>query len=339
MHTSVHGAHDMHPPLVAKDGQTSSSAPLQMLWHAARPEVKLILLISIGVCLELSTPQGFGNGRKALALLVRNIFIPSLIISKLAPQIDITELYRCWLIPVVVFGNLFVGMLLGRATSPFVVKAKPIQQVQTRTSLRDRNNSLLKAKSSDDNFNSTFRQDQSLICPTERAKRRLQHIMTLATGIGNYGNLPIVIVSSLCDDSTGPIGSLYASSVECKSAGVAYAALGMACGQFTMWFFGYIYMLRVIAQEKRLTAQFNPGSSGNPTVSSAASKASLVDVCRTAMCSPPILSSRTRRAVCWWKWWRRCLVASSLLSQRCWAAISHQRTSGSGTWVARLRCP
>lgn len=50
-------------------------------------------------------------------------------------------------------------------------------------------------------------------CVCVGAKRRLQHIMTLATGIGNYGNLPIAIISSLCDDSTGPIGSLFPSSV------------------------------------------------------------------------------------------------------------------------------
>lgn len=36
----------------------ASSDPLRILWHATRPEVKLILLISIGVCLEFSTPQG-----------------------------------------------------------------------------------------------------------------------------------------------------------------------------------------------------------------------------------------------------------------------------------------
>lgn len=56
-------------------------------------------------------------------MLVRNIFIPSLVLSKLAPKIDIAELYRCWLIPVVVFGNLFVGMFLGRVLSPYVVRS------------------------------------------------------------------------------------------------------------------------------------------------------------------------------------------------------------------------
>ena len=50
---------------------------------AARPMVKLLLLIVVGVVLERGTKGGFLYGRRALSRVVRNVFIPALIFSVL----------------------------------------------------------------------------------------------------------------------------------------------------------------------------------------------------------------------------------------------------------------
>ena len=45
-----------------------------MLWSAAKPEVKLILLIAVGAVAQHRIPN-FGAVRKGLAVLIKNVFV------------------------------------------------------------------------------------------------------------------------------------------------------------------------------------------------------------------------------------------------------------------------
>ena len=68
------------------------------------------------------------------------------------------------------------------------------------------------------------------------------------------GNLPIVITSTLCADSKGPLSTIRPADGSCDNVGVWWAVLGMACGQFTMWSFAWPMLQRVV--DPTLTRRF-----------------------------------------------------------------------------------
>eukprot|EP00271_Cylindrocystis_brebissonii_P021134 TRINITY_DN73_c0_g1_i2.p1 TRINITY_DN73_c0_g1~~TRINITY_DN73_c0_g1_i2.p1 ORF type:complete len:450 (+),score=74.00 TRINITY_DN73_c0_g1_i2:246-1595(+) len=65
------------------------------------------------------------------------------------------------------------------------------------------------------------------------APRELRRISAVLVGIGNQGNLPIVLITAICSDKNNPFGDA------CDVSGVAYIALGMWTAALIMW--GVVY--------------------------------------------------------------------------------------------------
>eukprot|EP00729_Bicosta_minor_P002849 gene2849-29543_t len=172
-----------------------------MLWSAAKPEVKLILLIAVGAVAQHRIPN-FGAVRKGLAVLIKNVFVPATIFSSLAKSPG-TALLEWWPVPLVMLANVLIGLAVGW---------------------------LLQPASGGTLFNTATITGQ-----------QLRMVAMMAVGVGNYGNLPIIVISSLCTDENGAVGRQYAEANkephECTDKGLAFAAAGMAVGQLTMWCF------------------------------------------------------------------------------------------------------
>eukprot|EP00035_Acanthoeca_spectabilis_P007119 m.132672 g.132672 ORF g.132672 m.132672 type:complete len:393 (-) comp13807_c0_seq1:463-1641(-) len=216
---------------------------------AARPELKLVLLILVGVGVEVSTPGGFGAGRVALARLIRSVFVPSLVFTRLGSSDASTDVVGWWPIPFLICFNVVAGLGLGAGLSRLLFPDSPP--------------SASPASPPVDSTNDVNRVSKALL--------------PLAVGIGNYGNLPIVMLSTLCADSSSPLTALVADPATCERKTLTWAVVGMACGQLTMWSFSLPLLER--ARDAAVVA---------PTAGPKATAGSRV---KTAFLNPPILSS------------------------------------------------
>jgi hypothetical protein len=236
---------------------------------AARPEIKLILLMGVGVGVELTTEGGFGTGRLALADLIRAVFVPSLIFTKLGPSAAATEMSGWWPIPVLIFFNVAVGLALGwvadrwlfnRAARPRGPRNSSAESCAGRTEVEVAAHGVGSDSS---------------------AARAL---FPLAVGVGNYGNLPIVVLSTLCADTSSPLARVVADPTTCEARAITWAVVGMAVGQFTMWSFSLPLLQRARDHER----EHGPGADRGLAV---ATESTTADRCRQAFVNPPILTS------------------------------------------------
>lgn len=71
-----------------------------------------------------------------------------------------------------------------------------------------------------------------------RTPPHLQGLVIGCCSAGNLGNLLLIIVPAVCNESNSPFGD----STVCSSYGMAYASLSMAVGAIYIWTYVYIIM-------------------------------------------------------------------------------------------------
>lgn len=74
-----------------------------------------------------------------------------------------------------------------------------------------------------------------IVAKVTRAPPEYTRVVAVLTGIGNQGNMPIVLLSAICSDSRNPFGP----KDVCDATGVAYIALGMWMAALIVW--GVVY--------------------------------------------------------------------------------------------------
>lgn len=68
-------------------------------------------------------------------------------------------------------------------------------------------------------------------------------------GIGNVGNLPLVLVAALCEDSSSPIANAVAPG-KCTELGIAYVVFAMWVAGLFQFTFGY-FLLKPSAEVRQ----------------------------------------------------------------------------------------
>ncbi|KAK0603734.1 hypothetical protein LWI29_008076 [Acer saccharum] len=91
-----------------------------------------------------------------------------------------------------------------------------------------------------------------------RTPPHLQGLIIGCCSAGNLGNLLLIIIPALCEESDSPFGE---SSV-CSTYGEAYASLSTAVGAVYIW--TYVYPIMSIYTEALLPSQDHPTSDGYP---------------------------------------------------------------------------
>ncbi|XP_059437268.1 protein PIN-LIKES 3-like isoform X2 [Corylus avellana] len=84
-----------------------------------------------------------------------------------------------------------------------------------------------------------------LLIKVTRTPKHLHGLVIGCCSAGNLGNLLLIIVPAVCDETNSPFGD----SSTCSTNGEAYASLSMAVGAIYIW--SYVYMIMRVFANKR----------------------------------------------------------------------------------------